>query len=295
MIPVVPALSGALLVAGLMLGVWAIVPRPEPVARPARHPARKGRVQVWWQQLGPRMRWAFLAAVVAGVLVGVLTGFVLAAVVLPLAVAGIPYLAATSPETRRIARLEAIAEWTRSLGGVLSVGVGLEQALIATLRSTPEAIRPEVARLVARLQARWRTEPALRAFADDLHDATGDMVAGALILSARRRGAGLAAVLSGLAETVAEDVTARRKVEADRAKPRQTARIVTGISVVALGGLALSGTFMAPYATPLGQVVLAVLLAAYAATLVWMRRMTQGTPLPRFLTPSTRAETGAGS
>ena len=159
----------------------------------------------------------------------------------------------------------------------------LEQALIATLRSTPDAIRPEVGRLVARLQARWRTEPALRAFADDLDDATGDMVAGALILSSRRRGAGLAAVLTGLAETVAEDVAARRKIEADRAKPRQTARIVTGVSVVALVGLALAGPFLAPYATPLGQLVLAALLTAYAATLVWMRRMTQGKPVPRVL------------
>jgi len=41
----------------------------------------------------------------------------------------------------------------------------LEQALIATLRSAPEPIRPEVARLVARLRARWSTEAALRALA----------------------------------------------------------------------------------------------------------------------------------
>ena len=34
----------------------------------------------------------------------------------------------------RIKRLEAMEEWTRSLSGVLTVGVGLEQALVATLR-----------------------------------------------------------------------------------------------------------------------------------------------------------------
>ena len=290
MIPLIPALSGALVVAGLLLAVWALIPRPESVGRPSTS-WREGRWGGWWQRTDPRMRWALGAALSMGVVIATATGFVLAIVVLPLAVVGVPYLAASSPQARRIARLEGIAEWTRNLSGVLSVGVGLEQALIATLRSTPEAIRPEVGRLVARLHARWRTEPALRAFADDLDDATGDMVAGALILSSRRRGAGLAAVLTGLAETVAEDVTARRKVESDRAKPRQTARIVTGISVVALVALALSGTFMAPYATPLGQLVLAILLAAYAATLVWMRKMTQGKPLPRFLhtTPAERA------
>ena len=175
-------------------------------------------------------------------------------------------------------------EWTRSLSGVLTVGVGLEQALVATLRSTPAPIPPEVTRLVARLRARWATEDALRAFADELDDATGDLVAANLILGARRRGAGLASVLEGLAESVAADVRARRQVEADRAKPRATARWVTMITVGVLVILAVSGTYVEPYGTPLGQVILVVLLAAYVATLVWMRRMAIGratAPVPR--------------
>ena len=142
-------------------------------------------------------------------------------------------------------------------------------------------------RLVARLQARWSTDAALRAFADDLDDPTGDMVAAALLLSARKRGAGLASVLGGLAVAVAEDVSARRKIEADRAKPRSTARIATGISAVVLVALAFTGQYMAPYATPAGQLVLGVLLGLYAVVLVWMRRMTQGKPLPRFLVSPT--------
>src|SRR3546814_10669284 len=73
-------------------------------------------------------------------------------------------------------------EWTRSLSGVLTVGIGLEQALVTTERSTPSAIRPEVQRLVARLRSRWNTEEAIRAFADELDDATGDLVAANLIL-----------------------------------------------------------------------------------------------------------------
>ena len=229
---------------------------------------------------------AFVASIVVGVVIAVLTGMVLAVVFLPLCVIGIPVLTASSTEDRTIERLEAITEWTRNLASVLTVGVGLEQALIATLRSTPPPIREEVGRLVARLQARWNTDAALRAFADDLDDPTGDMVAAALLLSARKRGAGLANVLSALASTVAEDVSARRKIEADRAKPRSTARIATLISAVALVAMTLTGQYMAPYATPMGQIVLGVLLGLYAAVLVWMRRMTQGKPLPRFLSES---------
>ena len=48
--------------------------------------------------------------------------------------------------------------------------------------------------------------------------------------------------------------------------------------------------FMAPYGTPLGQVVLAVLLTLYGLALLWLKRMSQGQPLPRFMGDQLRAE-----
>lgn len=283
----IPGLAGALIALGVVCAVAGLVPQPEPPPRP--QPASRRGLGRWWRLLSARTRVGFLVAVAAGTVIGLLTGWLIAAVVLPVSVLGLPYVLASSPETTRIARLEALAEWTRNLAGVLTVGVGLEQALMATARSTPEPIRGEVGRLVARLQARWDTTRALRAFADELDDPTGDAVAGALILSARRRGSGLASVLTGLAESVADDVTARRRIEADRAKPRSTARTVTMISAVVLVVLAGSGQFLAPYASPLGQVVLGVLLGLYGLTLVWMRRMSQGKPMSRFIGETAKA------
>lgn len=274
------ALSGALVTAGV-LGVIASL-RPRPVAPPT-NPRRTAALRRRVRKIPTRTRVLALVGFGAGALVAVLSGWLVAVVAIPLAVVGLPSLLRSPAETAQIERLEAMAEWTRNLAGVLTVGVGLEQALVATLRSTPEAIKPEVSRLVARLRARWSTEDALLKFADELDDATGDLVAAYLILGARRRGAGLASVLQGLAESVADDVTARRKVEADRAKPRATARNVTLITLGVLGFLAFNGQFMAPYGTPLGQALLAVLLGAYAGTLVWLRRMSVGEPLPRFL------------
>ena len=228
-----------------------------------------------------------------GAAVALATGWLIAVVLAPAAVAGVPVLLSASASTARIDRLESMEEWTRSLAGVLTVGVGLEQALIATLRSTPAAIRPEVSRLVARLRARWSTEAALRAFADELDDATGDLVAANLILGARRRGAGLASILESLAESVAADVRARRQIEADRAKPRATARWVTIITVSVLGVLALTGSYIQPYGTPFGQALLALLLSLYVLTLVWMRRMATGAALPRFIgTPARTHDPG---
>ena len=276
MIALVPALSGALVVGGLIALVLGL--RPSPMVE---RPSRPRRVR----ELTKQTRMLLLGGFAAGVVSFLVTGWVLALVIVPVAFVGLPVLLSSSSAAQRIQRLEAMEEWTRSLSGVLTVGVGLEQALVATLRSTPAAIAPEVTRLVARLRARWVTEDALRAFADELDDATGDLVAANLILGSRRRGAGLASVLEGLAESVAADVRARRQVEADRAKPRATARWVTLISVSVLVILAVSGTYVKPYQSPLGQVILVALLAAYVATLVWMKRMAIGRAMPRFLSP----------
>ncbi len=276
MIVLVPALAGALVVGGLIALVVGL--RPSPVVE---RPSRPRQVQTITKQT----RMLLLGGFAAGVVAFLVTGWVLALLVVPVAFVGLPILLSSSSAAQRIERLEAMEEWTRSLPGVLTVGVGLEQALVATLRSTPAAIAPEVTRLVARLRARWVTEDALRAFADELDDATGDLVAANLILGARRRGAGLASVLEGLAESVAADVRARRQVEADRAKPRATARWVTLISVGVLVILAVSGTYVKPYQSPLGQVILVALLVMYVATLVWMKRMAIGRAMPRFLSP----------
>lgn len=280
MTPLIPGLGGAMVVAGLIGVILGFRPSPErPPAAPRSRVPFAGRLS----RMSRRTRLLLIAGLVTGLLVALLTGWFIAIVLAPAVVVGLPTLLSAPPSASRITRLEAMEEWTRSLAGVLTVGVGLEQALIATLRSTPDAIRPEVNQLVARLRARWSTEQALRAFADQLDDATGDLIAANLILGARRRGAGLATVLDSLAESVAADVRARRAIEADRAKPRATARWVTIITVSVLGFLALTGEYVQPYTTPFGQVILVVLLVAYVATLVWMRSMATGAPLPRFI------------
>lgn len=271
-----------LIVSGTLVGlsiawfVFAMRPDPEGDDQTVRRPSRWSRV--------PRRTWIVLAVgVLAGVCTWLLTGWLVAVVAIPVAAVGLPLLLSDGGASTQITRLEAMEEWTRSLAGVLTVGVGLEQALGATLRSVPTAIAPEVRRLVARLRARWNTEEALRAFADELDDATGDLVAANLILGARRRGAGLASVLQALAESVAADVRARRQIEADRAKPRATARWVTIISAGVLIVFTFSGQYVEPYSTPIGQVVLVALVTAYVAVLLWMKRMAAGKPAARLI------------
>lgn len=276
--PLIPALVGVLFVGGLMGLVVGLRRVPIRTGAPATSPALA--------RLAALPRRAVITGVVAGgvgVVVALLSGWAIAIVVFPLAAVGLPVLLGVSDESKTIERLEGLAEWTRNLAGVITVGVGLEGALVATLRTAPDVIRPEVATLVGRIRSRWNTAEALRAFAAEFDDATGDLVAATLILAAQKRADGLSQILSGLAESVAAEVAARRHLEADRSKPRQTARIVTIITVVCLVGMAATGQYLEPYRTPLGQVVLSVLLALYVVGLVVMRRMARVKPLPRLL------------
>jgi Flp pilus assembly protein TadB len=281
----VPAVFGALIVTGLIGMVYALIPAPPKPPRPVRRLTPFGRPGGWFTRLNPRTRTLVIGGAVAGLLIALLTGWVIAIVLVPAAIVGIPLLLSPPPAAASVEKLEALEEWTRSLSGKLTAGQSLRSALIRSLQSVPAPIEREVGLMVSRL---WNntatTEDVLRAFAEDLNDSTGDVVASQLILAASGRGqAGLAKALDALAETVAADVRARRQLAADQAKPRTTARTVTVITLSVLGMLALTGDYIEPYGSPLGQVILAVLLTAYVATLLWMRWMAVAKPLPRFL------------
>lgn len=277
-----PWLVGALVGALFVLAVISLVEGLRKVPPRQKKVRRAGR-ETWWSRQTRRTQQLLLLGVGAGIVFALLTGWVIAIILIPAAIIGLPWLLSSGDAKSRIERLEAMEEWTRSLAGVLTVGVGLEQAIIATLRSAPEEIQPEVNLLAARLRARWPTDEALRAFADDLDDSTGDLLAANLLLGAQRRGAGLASVLESVAVSVAEDVRARRMIEADREKPRATARVVTILTLGALVIMFFFSPMFEAYRSGIGQLVLAGLLAAYVGTLVWMKSMAKGKKLPRFI------------
>lgn len=273
---------------GLLLVVLGALPAPPPRVKVGSARRRHSPVdRVLGRHLPParRRRHQLLlgGGVLAGLVLWAVTGFVLAVVLAPVAIFGLPTLLSAPRSAIDVDRLNALEQWTRSLSGVLVVGAGIESALIASAASAPAAIRDDVNLLAARINARWSTERAVRQFAEDFDDATADLVAATLVLGAQRRGDGLAAVLEDLAASVAEEVRIRRAIEADRAKPRTTARIVTGIS---LGGIALCFVtgYFDPFLSGIGQLILVVLLSMFVGCLVWMRAVTAGAPTPRFLT-----------
>lgn len=281
--PFVAAVTAVTGVGGLAAAGFGLVRTPDDSAAPRRATlARRLRQLRGATPAARRSRRRLAAAGAVGLAVWLVTGWLLAVLLIPAAVWGLPVLLQTSSAKADIARLEAMSDWAQNLATVLGVGVGIEQAVAGSLLTAPEKIRPAVARLAARLLARWDTEAALRAFADDLDDATGDLLAAALILGARRRGDQLSSVLDGLAAAVRDDVRVRRTVDAEQARGRTTARLVTAISAGGLG-LMLLTPYADPYRAGSGQLLLIGLLTAYIGCLVWMRRITATPRQPRIL------------
>ena len=188
-------------------------------------------------------------------------------------------------ERAALARVEALASWTESLRDTIAGAVGLEQAIPATARAASPAIREHLHTLVDRLRARTALPTALEMFADDMDDASADLVIAALILNSRLRGPGLREVLGALAKSSREEVDMRQRVMAQRAATRRSVQIVVGASVAVVLGLAIfNKKFVEPYNTFTGQLVLVAVIGLFAAGFFWLRKLSTVETPARFLT-----------
>ncbi|MEE1652120.1 type II secretion system F family protein [Brachybacterium sp. J144] len=278
MIPILAALLTV--VAGS--AIWLLIAGLRPVAAPSSTPRRS-------QLTRPQRKQLHLIAIglVIGLLLWILTGYIAAVIAAPILALLAPQLIPRSTEKSTIARLTAMEEWTRSLVGLLGATASIEQAIIASRSSAPKALKEEIGMLAARLQSGIPIEQALTQFGDDLDDTTGDLLTGSLILGTRRRGAGLARLLEGTAETIADDVAARRQIEADRAKPRANARFITVIAVVVIAvEFLFNPAYVEPYRTALGQIILIALVALFLAALWWMNIVARDPKGQRLLRPT---------
>ncbi len=224
-----------------------------------------------------------------------LTRWVVGAIGVALLILAWRTLGGAAGERRGMARLEALATWTESLRDTIAGAVGLEQAIPASLRAAGPSLRDPLARLVDRLHTRMPMPDALRRFADELDDPGADLIIAALIINARLRGPGLRDLLGALSASVREELDMRRKVNAERRSTRRSAQIVVGVSVgLALGLAVFNPGYVHTYDSPLGQLVLAVVVALYAGGFVWMRRLaTFETPQRLLLGPGPAVPDGA--
>ncbi|MGV1004355.1 MAG: type II secretion system F family protein [Candidatus Nanopelagicales bacterium] len=248
-----------------------------------------GQAPAWELRLPSRLSASgkrLLAALGIGLLCWVLVGWPVAGIGAFGATLGLPAMfMAGSRAARGIDQLEGLEEWTRRVADLLAVGFGLEQAIVTAAGSAPAAVAEPASRLAGQISARGATCNALRGYADQLGDPAADLVVAALLLADRRRGPGVPSALTAVAEAVGQEVAARRRVEADRAKPRTTARAVSLITLAILVAGLTTDTYSAPYGTASGQMALAAILAGFAGCLWWVHRMTATRAAGRLIAP----------
>lgn len=224
----------------------------------------------------------------AGVVIGALTGWPVAAVLAGAGGYALPTLLAGRGErTRQVASTEAIAGWAEMLRDTLSAAAGLEQAILATAPVAPAPIRTKVLGLAERLGSE-RLIPALRQFASELADPTGDLVVAALVLASGNEARRLAELLSSLAAAARDQAAMQLRVEAGRARIRTSSRVVVGATLTFAGGLIiLNRSFLSPFGTPVGQFMLGVIGLLFAGAFVWLARLGRPTVPERFLAAQT--------
>lgn len=254
--------------------------RPKRVAR--WRPSRCGD-----QRVVPQVA----AAVVVGVVTGVVTGWVVGAVLAGLACWALPPVLGRDPRhAGQVVRIEAIATWTEMLRDTLAAAAGLEQAILATAPLAPAAIRPRISELSARLGNGERLAPALRVLADELADPTADLVIASLVLAAEHQARQLGELLGSLALAAREQASLRMRVQAGRARTRTSVRVIVGTTLgFAAAMVLLDRSYLAAYDSVIGQVMLLVVGALFAAGFAWLARIAMVPEPLRFFSRSTEA------
>ena len=135
-----------------------------------------------------------------------------------------------------------------------------------------------------RLRVRMPLPEALKRFAEEVDDAGADLIIAALILNSRLRGPGLRDVLTSLARSARLELEMRQRIYASRASTRRSVTIVVAVTVLFVVGLRVfNPSYVAPYGTPFGQVVLVMIMAIFAVGVMWLRALAKDDTPGRFL------------
>jgi hypothetical protein len=133
----------------------------------------------------------------------------------------------------------------------------------------PRAIKQEVERLAADTKY-LGAERALLHFASTLATSQSDLVVAALVTATRFQSRDLVSLLSQIADCAREESKMNLRIWVSRARVRSSVRIVIGSVVVFICGLVVfNRSYLEPFTTPDGAVVL-IFLCALFATALWL-------------------------
>ncbi len=272
MIALAGAAVGVLAAGGLWVVVAGIRGTPHRTSRP--------RLPLDARAAGSRV----VVAVAVGAVVWVVTSGPMAGAIAAAVVATVPRLVeARRAKQRSLAKTEALATWAEMLRDTISAHAGLNNALAATARVAPGAIREPVRALAARAE-HTSLSPALRQFAAEVADPVADLIVAALVIADERQARNLTELLGEIAASARAQAAMRLRVEAGRARTYASAQALVAITfglVVVL--VVLSPSFLAPYDTAAGQAVLGVVGALFVGALWALVQLGRPAAAPRLL------------
>lgn len=230
------------------------------------------------------LRFQMLAIPLAGLVVYAVTGWAALAIATVLATSLIPGVVRPRIAQRNDQEVvDAIATWTEQIRDTIAGARGLEEAIIATSEQSPVPIRTAVNRLSAFI-VYGRLEDGLRRFADDIGHPTADFVVAALSTAHHHQARELGSLLSGIAECARDESKMRSRIWVGRARTRTSLRIITIVVISFVGGLfLLNRSYLTPFASSQGQIVLAVILSLFATSLGMMHRLARIETPERFV------------
>ena len=232
------------------------------------------------RSLTPRIALGIVLAIV----VGILTKWPAAMIIAAVTGFGLQALLRLTSHSKTISRTEAIAVWTELLRDTLAAASGLSQAIVATAAVAPVPIRDEVGTLASHLSNGMSMSDALHQFAVQLSDPSADLVVCALILASTARAQRLVDLLGALADSMREEIAMRLKVESGRASARSGVRTIVLFSIGFAAMLSLlAHSYLQPFGTPGGQIVLLIAGSCDIAGIILMLRLVRDVDPPRLL------------
>ena len=235
----------------------------------------------WLVRLGPPL--------VTALLVGVVTRWPVAAVLAGVAAVFLPSALRSTASHDSTRRTEAVAIWTELLRDTLTGAAGLAQAIVSTAGVAPDEIQEPAVHLADRIMSGMPMDDALQLFSAEVDDPCAEDVVRALRLAAISRAHRLVDLLGSLADSTRDEVSMRLRVESNRASARSGVRTVMCFSVGFVALLTLvARSYLAPYGSVIGQLVLIVVGACYVVGLTLMVRLVRPPSGRRFSREVTR-------
>jgi tight adherence protein B len=240
--------------------------------RPTADRLRKRREHRSWSpgRFGARFGFPLVMAIV----VGAITRWPVAGLLAAVAAVTLPSALRSTSSQDTTRRAEGVAVWTELLRDTLTGSAGLGQAIVTTANLAPDAVRVPASRLADRIMSGVPVDAALQLFASEIDDPSADEVVSALRLATTHRAQRLVDLLGALADSTRDVVAMRLRVEASRASARSGVRLVLCFSIGFVALLSVvARSYLAPFGSVTGQLVLLLVGSFYGAGLLLMVRL----------------------